>query len=175
MASYAYIYFLYRRNLLQEIQLQYASLTLLKKECYQKQTRKAQSESNCLFRTHMQISSQFRKPSSPLKQTHPTYITSSPCVPIGCTRQEVGSLHSLKTILDSQQQTYHRLLIHTTHNIKWSRYTLTTLTALNISPLQPFLYLLETAHPRTTKQLTQTYNSAYSTSQTYHTQFSPEM
>ena len=30
-------------------------------------------------------------------------------------------------------------------------------------------YLLETAHPRTTKQLTQTYNTAYSTSQTYHT------
>ena len=46
-----------------------------------------------LFRTHIQISSQFRKPSSPLKQTHPKYITSPPCVPIGCTKQEMGSLH----------------------------------------------------------------------------------
>ena len=33
----------------------------------------------------------------------------------------------------------------------------------------------ETAHPRTTKQLTQTFNTEYSTSQTYHTQSSPEM
>ena len=32
--------------------------------------------SNCLFTTHMQISSQFRKPSSPLKSKHPKYITS---------------------------------------------------------------------------------------------------
>ena len=30
-------------------------------------------------------------------------------------------------------------------------------------------------HPRTTKQLTRTYNTAYSTSRTYHTQSSPEM
>ena len=30
--------------------------------------------SNCLFTTHMQVSSQFRKPSSPLKQTHQKYI-----------------------------------------------------------------------------------------------------
>ena len=30
--------------------------------------------------------------------------------------------------------------------------------------MQTFIYLLETAHPRTTKQLTQTYNTAYSTS-----------
>ena len=37
------------------------------------------------------------------------------------------------------------------------------------------IYLLETAHPRTTNQLTQTYNTACSTSQTYHTQSSPEM
>ena len=35
--------------------------------------------------------------------------------------------------------------------------------------------LLETPHPRTTKQLTRTYNTAYSTSRTYHTQSSPEM
>ena len=59
--------------------------------------------------------------------------------------------------------------IHTTQNLKWSRYTLTT---LNISQLQTFIYLLETAHPHTTKQLTQIYNTAYSTSQTYHTQSS---
>ena len=35
--------------------------------------------------------------------------------------------------------------------------------------------LLETPHPHTTKQLTRTYNTAYSTSRTYHTQSSPEM
>ena len=45
--------------------------------------------SNYLFTRHMQISSQFRKPSAPLKQTHPKYITSPPCVPISCTRQGV--------------------------------------------------------------------------------------
>ena len=37
------------------------------------------------------------------------------------------------------------------------------------------IYLLETPHPRTTKQLTRTYNTTYSTSRTYHTQSSPEM
>ena len=86
--------------------------------------------SNCLFTPHMQISSQFRKPGSPIKQTHPKYITSPP---IGCTRQEVGSLHSLETPLHSPQQTYLRPSIHTTQNFKWSRYTLTT---LNISQLK---------------------------------------
>ena len=120
----------------------------------------------------MQISSQFRKPSSPLKQTHQKYITSPPCVPIGCTRQKVGSIHSLETTLHSLQQTYIRPLIHTTQNFKWSRYTLTT---LNISQLQTCIHLLETAHPRTTKQLTWRYHTAYSTSQTYHTQSSPKM
>ena len=35
--------------------------------------------------------------------------------------------------------------------------------------------LLETAHPGTIIQLTRTYNTAYSTSQTCHTQSSPEM
>ena len=39
--------------------------------------------------THIQISSQFRKTSSPLKLKHPKYITSQQCAPIGCTRQEV--------------------------------------------------------------------------------------
>ena len=73
--------------------------------------------------THMQISSQFRKPSSPLKQTHPKYITSPPCVPIGCTRQEVGSLHSLEATLHSLQQTYIRPSIHTRQSFKWSWYT----------------------------------------------------
>ena len=38
------------------------------------------------------------------------------------------------------------------------------------SLLQTYIYLLETAHPRTTKQLTQTYNTAYSPSQAYYTQ-----
>ena len=42
------------------------------------------------------------------------YITSHQCAPIGCTRQEVGSLHSLETTSHSLQQTYLRLLIHTT-------------------------------------------------------------
>ena len=45
----------------------------------------------------MQTSSQFRKPSSPLKPQHQKYITSHQCIPIGYTRQEVGSLHSLET------------------------------------------------------------------------------
>ena len=45
----------------------------------------------------MQTSSQFRKPSSPLKPKHPKYITSQQCAPIGCTRQGVGLLHSLET------------------------------------------------------------------------------
>ena len=36
-------------------------------------------------------------------------------------------------------------------------------------------HIEETAHSRTTKQQTQTYNTAYNTSQTYHTQSSPEM
>ena len=63
-------------------------------------------------------------------------------------------------------------LNHTTHNFKWSRYTLTT---LRISQLQTVIYLLETGHPSTTKQMTRTYNIAFSTSQTYHTQSSPEM
>ena len=62
--------------------------------------------------------------------------------------------------------------INTTHNFKWSRYTLTT---LNISQYHTYIYFLETPHPRTTKQLTRTYNTAYSTSRTYHTQSSPEM
>ena len=35
------------------------------------------------------MSSQFRKPSSPLKPKHPKYITSQQCTPIGYTRQEV--------------------------------------------------------------------------------------
>ena len=38
-----------------------------------------------------------------------------------------------------------------------------------------YIYLIETAHPHTTKQLTRTYNTAYSTSQIYHTQSSPDM
>ena len=61
----------------------------------------------------MQTSSQFRKPSSPLKPKHQKYITSQQCAPIGCTRQEVGSSHSLETTSHSLQQAYLRLLIHT--------------------------------------------------------------
>ena len=56
----------------------------------------------------MKTSSQFRKPSSPLKPKHPKYITSQQCAPIGCTRQEVGSLHSL-------QHPSHPLHKHTTY------------------------------------------------------------
>ena len=97
--------------------------------------------------THMQTSSQFRKPSTSLKQTRPMYITSPACMPIGCTSQEVDSLHYIKFTT-----TYiHSIIIHTTHNFKWSRNTLTT---PNISQFQTCIYLLETAHPRTTKQLT---------------------
>ena len=48
----------------------------------------------------------------------------------------LGSLHSLETTLHSQQQTYLRPSIHTTHNFKWSWYTLTT---LHISQLHTFI------------------------------------
>ena len=68
-----------------------------------KLTQKTNSRSsNCLFATHMQTSSQFRKPSSPLNSKHPKYITSQQCATIGCTRQEVGfvlSTHSLDPCL----------------------------------------------------------------------------
>ena len=84
--------------------------------------------------------SQLQKPSSPLKQSHPKYITLPPCVTIGCTRQEVGSLLSSETPLHSLQQTYLRQLMHTTQNFKWPWYTLTI---LNISQLQTFTYLLQ--------------------------------
>ena len=87
----------------------------------------------------MQTSSQFRKPSSPLKPKHQKYITSHQCAPIGCTRQEVGSLHSLETTSHSLQQTYLRLLIHTTQNFKWSRYILPT---LNTSLMKTGIYSL---------------------------------
>ena len=83
----------------------------------------------------MQILSQFRKPSSPLKQTHPICIISQLCVPIGYTSQEVGSFHPFETTLHSLQQTYIRPLIHTTQTFKCAWYTLTT---LNISQLQTF-------------------------------------
>ena len=116
--------------------------------------------------SHMQISSQFMKPSSPLNQPHPNYITSPPCVSIGCTMKGVGSLHSSETTLHLLQHSYLRPLIHTTQNFKWLRYTLTT---QNISQLQTCIYFLETAHPYTTKQLTRVYNTAYGTSQTFHT------
>ena len=76
--------------------------------------------------THADIIT-IQESSSPLKPKHQKYITSQQCTPIGCTRQDVGSLHSFETTSHSLQQTYLRLLIHTTQNIKWSRYTLTTL------------------------------------------------
>ena len=63
----------------------------------QKQTRGAQTAYS-----HMQILSPFRKPSSPHIKNYP------PCVQIGCTRQGVGSSHSLDTRLHSPQQTYLR-------------------------------------------------------------------
>ena len=60
-------------------------------------------ELKCLFTTHMQMSSQSRKPSSPLKQKHLKYIISPLGAPIGCIRQEVGfvvvSTHSLDSCL----------------------------------------------------------------------------
>ena len=98
-----------------------------------------------------QISSQFRKPSSPLMQTHPKYIPSPLCRPTGHTRQGVCSSHSLETILHSLQQACLWSLIHTTQNFKWPRYTLTT---LNTSQLQTSTYHLEIAHPHTTEQHT---------------------
>ena len=76
---------------------------------------------------------------------------SRPCAPIGCTRQWVGSFHSLETPLHFLQPTYLLPLIHATPNFKWSMYTLTT---LNISQLQTFICLFKTALTHTTKQLT---------------------
>ena len=52
--------------------------------------------SNCLFTTHMQTSSQFRKPSSPLKPKRPKYITSKQCAAIGCTRQGGGLIRLIR-------------------------------------------------------------------------------
>ena len=43
------------------------------------------------------------------------------CIQYITNRQEVGSLHSLETTLHLLQQTYLRLLIHTTQNFKWSK------------------------------------------------------
>ena len=60
------------------------------------------------------ITIQETKLTPPLKPKHQKYITSHQCGPIGCTRQEVGSLHSLETTSHSLQHTYLRLLIHTT-------------------------------------------------------------
>ena len=51
--------------------------------------------------------------------SHPLSTNTAPSQ-IGCTRQDVGSLHSLETTSHSLQQTYLRLLIHTTQNFKWS-------------------------------------------------------
>ena len=81
----------------------------------------------------------------------PKVHNSRQCAPMGCTRQGVGSFHSLETTLHSLQPTYLRPLIHTIPNFKFSRYTLT---ALNISQLQTFICLFKTALTRTTKQLT---------------------
>ena len=119
----------------------------------------------------MQIASQFRKPISPLKQRLQKYITSPPCVPTGCTRQGLLLITLTRDITFTI--TYiPSTLIDTTHNFKWSWSTLTT---LNKSQLQTSIYLPDVAHPRTPNKPTWPYNTAYSTSQTYHTQSSPEM
>ena len=65
-----------------------------------------------------------------LVKPKPKYITSQQCATIGCTKQEVGSSHTLEATCHSPQRTCLRLLIHTTHNFRWSMYTLTR---LNIS------------------------------------------
>ena len=70
----------------------------------------------------------------------PRYITSLQCAPIDYTRQ--GWTYYTHSRQRSLQQPYLRQLIHTTQNFKWSMYTLTT---LNISQLQTYIYLLETA------------------------------
>ena len=72
-----------------------------------KKTRGAQT-------AYSRHTSQFRKPSPPLEPKHPKYMNSPSCELIGCTSQEVGSLHLLETTLHSLQQTYLRTSIHTT-------------------------------------------------------------
>ena len=70
-------------------------------------------------------------------------------MPIGCTRQEVGSLHLLETTLHSLQQTYLRPSIHTTHN--WLRCTLTTLNYHNCKHLytssRQHIHALQNTYP----------------------------
>ena len=46
--------------------------------------------------THADIIT-IQEASSPIKPKHSNYITSQQCAPTGCTKQEVGSLHSLET------------------------------------------------------------------------------
>ena len=58
--------------------------------------------SNCLFTTHMQISSQFRKPSSHLKQTLQKYIRSIPYGPICCTSQSLLQHTCLRRFIHTQ-------------------------------------------------------------------------
>ena len=112
-------------------------------------------ELKLLITTHMQTSSQFRKPSSPLKPKHRRYITSQQCEPIGCTRQEVGSLGSLETTLHSLQQTYLRSI--NTHNTELQ------MVKVHISNTKHITIANMYIPPRD------------STSRTYHTQSSPEM
>ena len=54
-----------------------------------------------------------------------------------------GLITLIRNNITLLQQTYLRPSIHTTQKFKWSRYTLTT---LNISQLQTFIYLLQTEH-----------------------------
>ena len=90
-------------------------------------------------------------------------------VPTGLVKPKPNPLiHSPPTTPANQTHT------HSTRstNSFYSRYILTI---LNTSLLHIFIYLHETAHRRITKQLTRTYNNTYSTSQTFHTQSSPDM
>ena len=61
-----------------------------------------------------------------------------------------------------------------THNIELQMVKVRINNTKHIT-IKTFIYLLDTAHLSNTKQLTRTYNTAYSTSQTYHAQSSQEM
>ena len=68
--------------------------------------------------------------------------------------KSVGGLITLvRCNITFTTQTYHRPLIHTSHNFKWPWNILAT---LNTSLLQTFICFLETVHERTTKHLRHT-------------------
>ena len=112
----------------------------------------------------MQLLSQFRKPSTPLK-----YITSQQCATIGCTRQ--GWLITL--IRDNITFTTTDIpSTINTHNTELQMVKVHINNTKHITIANIYIPPRDSASTHyTTADTSQTYN----TSQTYHTQSSPEM